>query len=122
MKRPAILFAAGLLLLAAASLPMIRAGAQQAAVTDDNLDQMIASAKTPSDHEAIAAYYEQEAADAKKKADLHRKTAETYRKLNILKPPNMAEMCDNMAATWDKAAAEATKLAKAHHALAKMAK
>ena len=67
MKRVTILLAAGLVLLAAASLPIMRAGAQQAVVTDANLDQMIASAKTPADHDAIAAFYEQQATDAKKK-------------------------------------------------------
>ena len=86
MKRVTMLLAAVLLLLAAAGLPTMRAGAQQAVVTDDNLDQMITSAKTPADHEAIAAFYEQQAADAKKKAELHRNTADTYRKLKISKP------------------------------------
>jgi hypothetical protein len=121
MKRVIILFAAGLLLLAAASLPTIRAGAQPAAVTDDNLDQMITSAKAPADHEAIAAFYEQQAADAKKKAALHRNTADTYRKLNISKPVDMAHMCDGIAAMWDKIAADNLKLAKAHHHMAKAA-
>ena len=96
MKRVNILLAAGLLLLAAVSLPTIRAGAQQTIVTYDNLDQMIANAKTPADHEAIAAYYQEQAADAKKKADLHRRTAETYRSLKISKPVYMAEMCDGI--------------------------
>jgi len=121
MKRVIMLFAAGLLLLAAASLPTIRAGAQPAAVTDDNLDQMITSAKAPADHEAIAAFYEQQAADAKKKAALHRNTADTYRKLNISKPVDMAHMCDGIAAMWDKIAADNLKLAKAHHHMAKAA-
>ena len=70
MKRTATLFsgAAMLLALAVATLPTVRVGAQQpTAVTDDNLDQMVANAKTPADHEAIAAFYEQEAADTKKK-------------------------------------------------------
>ena len=121
MKRAMILLAAGLVLLAAASLPTIRAGAQPAAVTDDNLDQMITSAKAPADHEAIAAFYEQQAADAKKKAALHRNTADTYRKLNISKPVDMAHMCDGIAAMWDKIAADNLKLAKAHHHMAKAA-
>ncbi len=67
MKRVTILLAAGLVLLAAVSLPIIEAGAQQTAVTDDNLNQMIASAKTPADHEAIAAYYDAEAAENEKR-------------------------------------------------------
>jgi hypothetical protein len=121
MKRVTILLAAGLMLLAAASLPTIRAAAQPAAVTDDNLNQMIASAKAPADHEAIAAYYEQQAADAKKNAELHRSTAETYRKLRLGKPVDMAHMCDGIAAMWDKIAADNLKLAKAHRHMAKAA-
>ena len=119
MKRVTMLLAAVLVLLAAASLPIMRAGAQQAVVTDDNVDQMIASAKTPADHEAIATFYEQQAADAKKKADLHRRIAETYRRLKISKPVYMADMCDGIAAMWDKIAADNSKLAKAHQNMAK---
>lgn len=121
MKRITIFLASGLVLLAAASQPIIRAVAQPAAVTDDNLDQMITSAKTSADHEAIAAFYDQEAADAKKKAALHRNTADTYRKLKISKPVGMAEMCDEIAAMWDKIAHHDSKLAKAHHQMAKAA-
>ena len=94
MKRVAILFMVGaILLVAAASMPTFRAVAQSPTVTDDNLAQSIANAKTSVDHEAIAAYYDQEAADAKKKADLHRNVAETYQKLNIAKPVGMVNMC-----------------------------
>jgi hypothetical protein len=120
MKR-ATFIAVGLVLFALASLPVIRASAQQTVVTDDNLNQMIASAKTPADHEAIAAYYEQQAADDKKKATLHREVAATYRKLNIAKPVYMANMCDNIAAMWEKAAGDTENLAKAHQAMAKAA-
>jgi hypothetical protein len=118
MKRVTMLFAAGLLFLAAASLPIMRASALQAVVTDDNLDQMIASAKTRAEHEAIAAFYEQQVLDATKKASIHRRTAETYRSLKIPKPVYMAEMCDGIAAMWDKIAADNSKLAKAHEDMA----
>jgi hypothetical protein len=121
VKRITILLAAGLVLLAAASQFITTAGAQPAAVTEDNLSQMIASAKTPADHQAIAAYYEQQAADAKKKAALHRNEADTYRKLKISKPVGMAEMCDEIAAMWDKIAHHDLKLAKAHQQMAKSA-
>ena len=121
MRRVTISLVAVVLLFAAASLPGIRAGAQQAAVTDDNLNQMIASAKTPAEHEAIATFYEQQAADAKKKAELHRNTADTYRKLKISKPVGMAEMCDGIAAMWDKIAADNSRLAEAHREMAKQA-
>jgi hypothetical protein len=121
MRRVTIFLALILVLFAAGTLPTIRAGAQQAVVTDDNLDQMIASAKTPAEHDAIAAFYEQQATDAKKKAELHRNTAETYRKLKISKPVGMAEMCDGIAAMWAKIAADNSRLAEAHREMAKEA-
>lgn len=121
MNRPTIWIVAGLVLLAAASPPVIKAGAQQPVVTEDNLDQIVASATTPADHETIAAYYERQAADAKKKAELHRNVAKTYRDLKIPKPVYMAEMCDNIAAMCDKIAADQEKLANAHREMAKEA-
>jgi hypothetical protein len=42
---------------------------------------MIAIAKTPADHEAIATYYDKVAADADAKVKLHHSTAEIYRNL-----------------------------------------
>jgi len=113
MKRVTMVLGAGLLVLATATLPTIRAGAQSAAVTDDNLDQSISNAKTPADHEAIAAYYDQEAADADKKAALHRRAASIY------KPVGMANMCKGLAEYWDKVAKDAKDLASAHRAMAK---
>ena len=113
MKRRTMLLTAGLLLLAAAAMPAIRAGAQSTVVTDDNLEQSIQNAKTPADHEAIAAYYEKEAASAEAKAALHRKAESNY------KPVGMAQMCKSIAAYWDKIAKEAKQLAEAHLAMAK---
>ena len=121
MKRVTMVLVAGILLLAAATLPTLRAGAQSATVTDDNLAQSIANAKTAADHEAIAAYYDQEAADAKKKADLHRNVADTYQKLNIAKPVGMVNMCKGLVKYWDKVADQAKDLAKAHREMAKAA-
>ncbi len=121
MKRVTILLA-GLVFLAAASLPVNRAGAQQAAVvTDDTLDQMITNAKTPAEHGAIATYFEQEATDARKKAAIHKSSAETYRKLKLSKPMYMAEMCDGIASGFEKTAKDAEDLAKMHHDMAKKA-
>ncbi len=120
MKRVAMLLTLGLFLLAAAALPA-PAVAQQQAVTADNLDQKIANMKTPADHEAIASYFDQVAADARKKAELHHHSAETYRTMRTEKPAGMANMCDAIAADFDKTAAAAEKLAKAHREMAKKA-
>jgi hypothetical protein len=121
MKRVTMLLAATLLALAAAAIPTMPAIAQSAVVTSNNLDQMIASAKTPAEHDAIAAFYERQAATAKEKAALHKRTAETYRKAGIDKPVYMAHMCDGIAAMWNKIAADDLNLAKAHHEMAKKA-
>ena len=119
MKRTSLLLASILTLIALASWPSVRVAAQSSVVTDDSLNDMIANAKTPADHEAIAAYYDQQAAEAKKKAALHRNTADTYRKLKISKPVGMAQMCDGVAAMWSRIAAADTKLASAQRELAK---
>jgi len=121
MKPMTMLLVSGLALFAAAATPIIPAIAQQEAVTADNLDQAITNAKTAADHEAIAAYYEGQAEDTKKKADLHRRTAEAYRKFPMSKTVYLAKMCDNIAAMWDKIAADEEKLATAHREMAKRA-
>jgi hypothetical protein len=120
MKRVTMLLAMGLALFAAA-VPTIRAIGQQKMVTADSLDQAITEAKTAADHEAIAAYYEGQAEDTKKKANLHRRTAEAYRKSGMSKQVYTAEMCDKIAAMWDKIAADQEKLAMAHREMAKKA-
>jgi len=43
-----------------------------------NLPEMIATAKTPADHEALAAWYEQQADAAKKQVALHERMIERY--------------------------------------------
>jgi hypothetical protein len=80
-------------------------------LTKANLAQSITDASTPADHEAIAAFFREEAADANKTADLHQHWADTYRKVKIPKPIYMAEMCDNLAADFRKTATDANKLA-----------
>ena len=97
----------------------IRANAQQPPVTSANLAQTITDARTPGDHEAIAAFFRQEAADANKTADLHEQWADTYRKVKIAKPVYMAEMCDNLAADFRRTATDANKLAAVHDQMAK---
>ncbi len=63
----------------------------------------------------------EQAAEAKKNAELHQQSAETYRKAKISKPGYMANMCDGIAKMWNKIAADDLLLAKAHRAMAKAA-
>ena len=118
MKRVTTLLAAGVVLLAATMLPVTRAVAQQQTVTDDNLDQMISNAKTPADHEAIAQYYDREAAENEEKAKIHHATHHTYADFKI-KPTDMGPHCDELAKGYEQAAAEDKALAAAHRAMAK---
>jgi hypothetical protein len=118
--RKSILTSAALLALLVVTY-QIRANAQQPAVTDHNADQMIQNARTPADHMALATFFRQDAEEDVKKAELHQRWADTYRKLNIPKPVYMAQMCDNMVVFFRKAADGSEKLAAMHEQMAKEA-
>jgi hypothetical protein len=74
MKRLMLVLAPALLVMAAtAALPTTRAFAQ-----DQNIEQMIDNAKTPSDYEAISAYYTKKADDAQQQLSWHEGLYKTY--------------------------------------------
>ncbi len=112
MKRATILFAACLILTAAAA-PALRAGAEQSAVADQNLNQMIAKAKTPADHDAIAAYYDREAAENENKVKLHRASENIY-----TKGTNQLH-CNALIKAYQRAAAQDRALAAQHRRMAR---
>jgi hypothetical protein len=118
MKRVTMLLAAGFFLLAATTLPVMRAVAQQETVTDDNLDQAIASAKTPADHEAMATYYDKEAADNEAKAKLHHAVHHNYEKFKW-KQSAMGPHCDELAKFYQRSADQDKALAAGHREMAK---
>ena len=64
-------------LVAVLYLPTQYGGAQEAVKFD--LEKAITGAKTPADHEAIASYYDREAAAAKAKAERERENAKRLR-------------------------------------------
>ena len=121
MRRVIILLAAGIIMLAATTLPTFRASAQQAVVTDDNLDQSLASAKTPADYEAIAAYYDKEAADNDARAKLHHAVHHNYVKFHLKTATDMAPHCDSLAKDYQRAADQDKALAAGHRKMAKAA-
>ena len=47
-------------------------------VDADNLPELISTAKTPADHEALAAWYEQQASEARKQVAFHERMIERY--------------------------------------------
>lgn len=97
------------------SQPIMRADAQQTVVTDNNLNQMITSAKTPADHEAIAAYYDTEAAENEKKARLHELNKNMYSKADF------SAHCNALIGAYQNAAKEDKALAADHRKMAKKA-
>ena len=118
MKRVTIALTAALLLVTAVAMPTIRAIAQEAVVTDDNLDQALVSAKTAADHEAIAQYYDKQVAENEDKAKLHHATHHYYENFKI-KPIDMAKHCDELAKYYQRVADEDKKLAAGHREMAK---
>jgi hypothetical protein len=103
---------------------IIGAGGAQALDADD-LPSAVENAKTAADHEAIAAFYEGEAKEARAQAEQHRAMGSTYKKhqqhsmpagkgvpstLNKTMPPH----CDQLTATYEAAAKEYEAMAAAH--------
>jgi hypothetical protein len=87
------------------------------------LKEMIAGAKTATDHKAIADYYYAEAAKARAKADEHEQMAEWYRTAGegtkkIPYAPGTIDHCERLVKNYRVSADELTALAKEHEAMA----
>ena len=111
-----------LALVAVLDMPPQHAGAQLAEKFD--LEKAIMGAKTSADHEAIASYYDREAATAKDKAAEHRRLAETYRNIAATGRAPLQPMgihCEQLVRTYESAAAENAALATAHRQMAQEA-
>jgi len=88
-----------------------------------NIEQMITEAKTPADHEAIAAYYDQEAKAAHQKHEEHLKLKASYEKIpHLASKTGLPGHCNTIATDYQKTAKEYEALAKAHRDMAKHAK
>lgn len=82
----------------------------------------ITAAKTPADHEAIAAAYDQEAVRLEAQAREHEAMAQAYSSPSSKKGMDSAAMhahCAKLATRYGEAAAENRELAKQHRAMAK---
>jgi len=107
-------------LVLALYVPTQHVGAQPA--EKFNLEKAITGAKTAADHEAIASYYDREAAAAQAKVGEHRKLAELYRSVAGGKGPlPMEAHCQKLMQIDESAAAENAALAAAHRQMAQEA-
>lgn len=100
---------------------MLSGGAWAAGETAVNAAQ-IEAAKTPADHEAIAASYDDEATRLEATAKEHDRMANAYRSAATKKGPDMAAMrahCLKLAKQYADAAQENRALAAAHRAMVK---
>ena len=95
-------------------------------LTEKELIALLENAKTPADHEKLAAYYDAEATDFEAKAAKHKRMAEVYRRMPPPGNPRFTDTragsaghCDNIAAESAKAGKEARAMADHHKMLAK---
>jgi hypothetical protein len=88
-----------------------------------SIEQMVAEAKTPADHEAIATYYDQEAQAAHQKYTEHKKLADFYVGTPLQsKSPTLMNHCNDAAKKYEGIAKDYQAMAKAHRAMATAAK
>lgn len=107
--------AAGLLALA---FSLVAPGSGFAQITEQNVAEKIAAAKTPADHQAIAAFYRSEAAEAAAKVKTHEAMMSSYRTAG--KPgEGLAAHCRTLIAQYTAAEKDYTHMAEEHEALAK---
>lgn len=85
------------------------------------IDEMIAGAKTAADHEAIAARYDDEAASARAKSEMHERMAVSYRNIGGrgIAKAHMDAHCESLAKIYEQAAKENAALADGHREMAK---
>src|SRR5215467_8410535 len=106
-----------LLLGAVAYLPLTVAQDEKA------IEQKITEAKTPADHEAIAAYYDKQAQEAHQQQAEHQQFSKSYSSIPVLKTKTGAVAhCDSIAKKYEGIAKDYEALAKMHRDMAKAAK
>lgn len=87
-----------------------------------NVEQMITEAKTPADHEEIAAYYEKEAQAAREQQARHQRMAESYARIPVLeKKSGLVSHCNAIAKKYEDMAKDYEDLAMLHKEMAKSA-
>ena len=119
--------ASGIIVLALTATPLPAQTTKSPRITNKEVVALIQNAKTPADHEKLAAHYDQTAADLEEKASEHKELAAAYKRMptpgnpRIFSPARPISHCENIAANAAKAAAEARTMAEHHRMLAKEA-
>jgi hypothetical protein len=109
--------AAVLGIIAVASLPFSSAGGWA------HMEQNIREAKTPADHQAMAAFYEQEAQTARELSAKHLAMRDSYATIPVLQEKGRAvDHCNAIARKYQEMAKDYAGLAEVHRRLAAQAK
>lgn len=114
-----------ILLTLAVAVPLARPATHQKNLTRKELRALIASAKTPAEHERIAVYYRAEAQRFQGKYREHEEDLAEYDKNPLRYPskyPMMGDHCRSLASYYQMAARRATALAEMHESLARKAR
>ncbi len=107
--------------LVAASLVFAIATPVSFAQAADVTEAQIAAARTPADHEAIAAKYDAEAKAADEMVANHESMAKAYKAAGAKGTQSMASHCNRLVTQYREAAKEYRALATEHRAMAKAA-
>ncbi|MDQ3581783.1 MAG: hypothetical protein M3495_09290 [Pseudomonadota bacterium] len=109
-----------IILLIACLIGPVRWVSSQASLKPDQLDELIMEAKSKTDHERLAGYFEQEAQALQAKAERHQKLAENYEKGGSYEKVKgfMLQHCNAMIRSYRGAAEENLALARMHRQLA----
>ena len=113
------------LLAISITVPLARPAVEQEKLTRRELKTLIASAKTPADHERIATYYRAEAQNLEAKQREHEEELAEYYKNTSRYPskyPTMGDHCRSLATHYKMAAQRAAELAEMHEQLARNVK
>ena len=90
-----------------------------------DMTQAIQSAKSASDHNALAKHYEDAAKDMRAKADEHKKLLAQYQAKKGLygkQAQTLISHCQGLVRVYEQAAAENLSMAESHREMAKEAK
>jgi len=125
MSIPKALRIVTILLAIIVAMPLARPAIGQEELTRKQLKALIASSKTPADHERIAAYYHAETQKLEAKQREHEDDLAAYYKNTLRYPskyPTMGDHCRSLANYYKMAAQRAAALAEMHEQLARDAK
>ena len=113
---------AALFALLAVGAPMAGEGVEK--MPGKSMEDLIKSAKTKAEHEALASHYEMEAKEMQQKAAQHKKEGEIYGAFphHYKGVETYLQHCNAIASNYEKAAEETLGLAKLHRQMAAEAK